>query len=201
MIKLKLRIFIFLGLMTFLISCKSSTNNTAIDNKTEDSVNKSQIKNTVADSKISDDSTSDIQAQIDSRAFEFVKNLKNGEKLNSFFVENWILIYHEDNRCDGSTDGQIDNLISTQIDSIIKLQVENDGDGWACDKKEPKTYDLDFDLIKKIAEWDRIEIQNYENQAMNIIYVLGAGESDYLKLHYDDNNLIVKLEYRSEDPG
>ena len=78
--------------------------------------------------------------------------------MSLFFNDSWIFIYHEDNRCDGSTDGQIDNLKSTQIDSIIRLQVKNDGDGWACDKKGPKTFDLDFDLNKKIADWDRFEI-------------------------------------------
>ncbi|EMS33664.1 hypothetical protein C943_04543 [Mariniradius saccharolyticus AK6] len=81
------------------------------------------------------------------------------------------------------------------------MQVKNDGNGWACEKREPKTYDLDFDLRKKINGWDRFEITNHENQEENIVYVVGAGESDYLKLYYNDKNLIVKLEYRSEDPG
>jgi hypothetical protein len=53
----------------------------------------------------------------------------------------------------------------------------------------------------RITNWDRFEIANYENQEKNIVYVLGAGESDYLKLHYNESGLIVKLEYRSEDPG
>lgn len=143
----------------------------------------------------------EIKTQTNSKALGFLANLKTGEKLSSFFNDNWILIYHKDNRCDGSTDGQINNLKSIQIDSIIKLQVKNDGEGWACDKKEPKTFDLNFDLKKKITDWDRFEIPNYENQEENIVFVVGAGESDYLKLHYDDNDLIIKLEYRSEDPG
>jgi hypothetical protein len=201
MIKLKLRIITLFGLMTFLISCNSSTNNTAIDHKTENSISTSQIENTVSDSKDSDDSTSDLQVQIDSRALNFIKSLKNGEKLSSFFTKNLMLIYHEDNRCEGSTDGQVDSLINTQIDSLIKLNVKNDGDGWACDKKEPTSYEMDFDLKKKIAEWDRFEILKDENQEENIVYIVGAGEFDYLKLYYNDNNLIVKLEYRSEDPG
>lgn len=121
--------------------------------------------------------------------------------MNSFFNDSWLFIYHEDNRCDGSTDGQLDNLKSSLIDSTITLEVKNDGNGWACDKKEPTSFDLEFNLMKKVAEWDRFEIPNYENQEENVVLIFGAGESDYLKLHYDDNNLIVKLEYRSEDPG
>ena len=185
MIKRNLTIITLFGIMTILISCHGSANSNVNDKKITIDKDKEQIDKT----------------QTKSKASGFLANLKTGEKLSSFFSDNWIFIYHEDNRCDGSTDGQIDNLKSTQIDSIIKLHVKNDGNGWACDKKEPKTYDFDFDLKKKIKDWDRFEIPNYENQEENIVYVVGAGESDYLKLYYNDKNLIVKLEYRSEDPG
>ncbi|GAA4276560.1 hypothetical protein [Aquimarina mytili] len=160
----------------------------------------SPIRSNDCKSNSVNDSNSEVQIDISVRAVEFVKNLKNGKNLSSFFVDNWTFIYHEDNRCDGSTDGQTNNLKSTQIDTVIKIQVKNDGAGWACDAKNPKTYDLEFDIKKEITNWDRFEIPNYENQNENIVYVVGAGESDYLVLHYD-NKLIVKLEYRSEDPG
>lgn len=88
-----------------------------------------------------------------------------------------------------------------RIDSIIKVQVTNDGDGWLCEKTEPRTYFLNFDLMKKIATWDRIEVPNYEHNEKNSFYIVGAGESDYIKLHYNLDNLIIKLEYSSEDPG
>lgn len=180
MIKSRLIIILLIGFVTLLISCIGST-----------SINVNENKPTIDNYK----------EQVDSKASGFVKNLKTGENLSSFFNDNWMLIYHVDNRCDGSTDGQIDHLKSTQIDSIIKFQVKNDGDGWACDKKEPKTYNLNFNLKKITKDWDRIEISNYDIQEKNIVYVVGAGESDYLKLHYDDNNQIIKFEYRSEDPG
>lgn len=199
MIKRRLSIITLFGFLTFLISCNSPTNNNVNDDKS--TKDKEMVDETVIDSKIKNESATEIKTQTNSKASGFLTNLKTQEKLSSFFDGNWILIYHEDNRCDGSTDGQIDNLKSTQIDSIIKLQVKNDGNGWACEKREPKTYDLDFDLRKKINGWDRFEITNHENQEENIVYVVGAGESDYLKLYYNDKNLIVKLEYRSEDPG
>ena len=201
MIKSKLTIISFFCIVTILISCNSSTNSkvTGDNNVTidiEEQIDKAEIE-----TRTTNESTTTAQIPVDSKASGFVDNLKSGEILSLFFNDSWIFIYHEDNRCDGSTDGQIDNLKSTQIDSIIRLQVKNDGNGWASDKKEPKTYDLDFDLKKKITDWDKFEIPNYENQEENIVYVVGAGESDYLKLHYNDNDLIIKLEYRSEDPG
>lgn len=132
---------------------------------------------------------------------EFVRNLKSGEKLGSFFNDEWTFIYHAYDRCSGSTDGKSENLKSEQIDSVIKLQVKNNGDGWACEKKEPKTYDMDFDLKKRLTNWDRFEIPNYENQEKNIVHVVGAGESDSIILHYNDKGLIIRMEYNSVDPG
>ncbi|NLJ20829.1 MAG: hypothetical protein GX429_06900 [Bacteroidales bacterium] len=162
---------------------------------------KEQVDKTDKELKTKNESTTEIRTQVDLKASEFLTNLKTGEKLSSFFNDKWIFVYHEDNRCDGSTDGQIDNLKSTQIDSRIKLQVKNDGEGWECDKKDPKTYDMDFDQKEKIKDWDRFEIPNYDNQEENIVYIVGSGESDYLKLHFNDNGLIIRLEYRSVDPG
>jgi len=132
---------------------------------------------------------------------DIVEYLKKGKKMFSLFSDNWTLIYHKDDRCDGSTDGQLSNLSNNEIDGIIKIKVRNDGDGWDCEKKEPKEFYLEFKLINLVKKWDRLEIQNYEEQEDNVVFVVGYGMSDYIKLYYDDNNLIVKMEYRSEDPG
>jgi len=131
----------------------------------------------------------------------FVKYLTNEEKLQLLFNDNWTFVYHADDRCDGSTDGQISNLEPFEVDEIIRMKVVNDGEGWLCDKKEPKEFYLDFNLKEHVKDWDRIEIANYEIQEKNIVHVEGWGSSDYIKLYYDDNNLIVKMEYRREDPG
>jgi hypothetical protein len=201
MIKRRLKIYILLNLLVILISCNNSTKSNESEAQFTINNDNEQTHKTAVDSNINNGLTMKNQTQIDLKASLFLKNLKNGEKLSSFFSDHWKLIYHEDNRCDGSTDGQIDHLKNTQIDSKITLPVKNDGNGWACDKKEPKTYNLDFYLKKKVADWDRFLIPNNVNHEENIIYIFGAGESDFLKLYYDDNNLIVKLEYRSEDPG
>lgn len=131
----------------------------------------------------------------------FLDALEQGKPLEQFFASNWTLLYHEDNRCDGSTDGEIHNLSKSAIDSELVIRVANDGDGWVCEAQEPSEFDLHFELSKKVRSWDRYEIEPSAGDTEDKIYVMGAGESDYLVLHYNTNKLIVKLEYRSEDPG
>ena len=201
MINSKLTIITLLGFVVISSSCNSSTSSNVIEDKITIDVEKEQIDKNDTDSQTEKASITEPKVQADSIALGFLKNLKSGKKLSYFFNDSWLFIYHEDNRCDGSTDGQLDNLKSSLIDSKITLEVKNDGNGWACDKKESTSFDLEFELMNKVADWDRFEIPNYENQEENVVLIFGAGESDYLKLHYDDNNLIVKLEYRSEDPG
>lgn len=193
--------FTFIECMTTLTSCNSSTrHNTAEDasiNPAEETeVNDAEVElETIADSNLV------VQPNIDLKASESLIKLESGEDLSAFLNENWTFIYHRDNRCDGSTDGRLENLKDIQIDSNIKVPVKNDGDGWTCDKRDPTSYDLNFDLGEQIANWDRFEISHDENQEKNIVHIVGAGMSDYLKLHYNERNRIVKLEYGSEDPG
>ena len=200
MIKKKLTICTLLSFLAIQISCKSSTNSNVNEDKSTLDIDKEQVDKTAIDSKTKNNSTTEIQTQIDLKASEFLKNLKNGEKLSSFFNDNWIFIYHEDNRCDGSTDGQIDNLERSQIDSIITLTVKNDGDGWACDKKNPSTYILEFLLSVQLENWDNYGTKRAANED-NVIYLENIDNSVYLKLHFDSNNLISKFEFRNEDPG
>lgn len=131
----------------------------------------------------------------------FISALEKGLTLSSFFSDNWILEYYHDNRCDGITLGKKEQLSSAQIDANITLQVTNDGKGWNCEEKPAATFDYRFSLKEEVKDWDRFEVDIYEDQENNIFYLEGAGESDYLKLYFDANNLIIKLEYRSEDPG
>ena len=134
-------------------------------------------------------------------AENFVKHLTNGEKLQLFFSDNWTFVYHADDRCDGSTDGEIANLSPPKVDEIISVKVLNNGEGWYCDKKDPQEFYIDFSLKEHVENWDRFEIVNNEGQEKNAIYIEGWGASDYVKLYYNDNELIVKMEYRREDPG
>lgn len=138
---------------------------------------------------------------------EFCERLENNQSLSSLMDENWTFIYHQDHRCTGSTDGQKKNLLMHQVDSTITLNVFNNSeDAWACDKKESYNYNLDFSLEKQIENWDRFEFQKEENsdhseKGENTFYIYGAGESDYIIIHFGKNKLISTLTYSSEDPG
>jgi len=132
-----------------------------------------------------------------------VDRLKNRLKISSLLSNKIIFIFHSDNRCDGSTDGIISNLSGSSIDRPFKIQVTNDGEGWACDKKKVSKYFLDFYLGKRLTQWDRIESSEYNNET-NSVYIMGGGESDYMVFHFKkerENYSIYKIEYRSEDPG
>ncbi len=184
-----------------LFSCQNTAPKESNGNDKQVTAPTEILRDSTLNIKPKDDVVLLSKISIDSLANRFVENLENGKNLASFFNEDWIFVYHADNRCDGSTDGEISRLKSLAIDRNIKLNVKNDGEGWACEKTEPKNYDLIFNLRKEVKSWDRFQIPNYEQKEKNVIYIIGKGESDYLKLHYNDAHLIIKLEYRSEDPG
>ncbi len=133
----------------------------------------------------------------------FLETIQSEHSLKDFFTDDWTFVYHKDDRCEGSTDGEIENLKSHQIDEIIKLQVKNDGNGWACEKKEPKTFELKFNLKEQLKIWDRLEI-SFINVKNDVVYLRGYGESDFLRIFIrkrEGKLYITHLEYRSEDPG
>lgn len=66
---------------------------------------------------------------------------------------------------------------------------------------EPKTYDLDFELKKRFEYWDRFEIEEIDSPKKNTVYIGGSGQSEYITIIYNDDKLIVRLEYHQEDPG
>jgi hypothetical protein len=191
-------LIIFLGIIGFLISCNSKspeiTNDSAIS-ENESTPIKEELK------YYQETETAVSDSVMPETVKNFVKALSHGAKLDTFMSEDWLFIYHNDNRCNGSTDGKLANLMPQQIDETMKLNVKNDGDAWACDKKAPSTYEMEFLLKSYTKSWDRFEIAPYSKIEEKIFYILGSGESDYLKIYYDDKFMITQLEYRSEDPG
>lgn len=148
------------------------------------------------------------QGEIDSIAVKeridsLILTLKKGESISPFLQDSILFVYHEDNRCDGSTDGSIQNLPNSFIDTSFSLKVTNDGNGWACKKSNSKEYILEFNFNKTIQAWDRIEYDNI-NYDQSRVFIAGSGESDYLILEYvftGNTLLFSKIEFRSEDPG
>ncbi len=140
-------------------------------------------------------------------AQDFTNRLKTGEKLSSLVNNVWSFIYNEYDRCSGSTYGKVSNQSNLAIDNELVLKVKNDSnDAWACEKKAPYYYEMKFDLQEKLRNWDRFELQNNEysdtpKKELNSFYILGAGESDYIKITIDSNNLISSIKYSIEDPG
>ncbi|NEW61443.1 hypothetical protein GSY74_09130 [Sulfurovum sp. bin170] len=141
-------------------------------------------------------------------ASKLVDSLKNGDEITSLMSEHIVFIFKSDDRCDGNTKGTVANLASKSIDFPFKIKVTTDGKGWAdkvvCkDKKMASTYEMEFELRKKLTDWDRFEGSKYD-KTTNSIEIWGGGASDYMRafLKKETNqNVIYKLEYNIEDPG
>jgi len=139
-------------------------------------------------------------------ALEFTARLKSGEALASLFHDSWTLIYHEDDRCKGATDGTATFSKGQKIDSALQLTVSNNTEfAWACEKKESYSYEMIFDLKEKVKVWDRFELASQDNadaseKEKNTFYISGAGDAAYIEIYIMDN-LISTLKYSSEDPG
>jgi len=137
----------------------------------------------------------------DSVGKSFVRALTSGAALGAYFQAPWVLEFHADNRCEGSTDADTSGLRPAQIDSVIPLAAMNDGDGWTCKERKASSFLMKFSLKARVREWDRKEMEPPNESEPNVIYIHGGGESDYLKLLIGADGKVFKLEYRSEDPG
>ncbi|KCZ86082.1 hypothetical protein HAD_10355 [Hyphomonas adhaerens MHS-3] len=129
--------------------------------------------------------------------------LENGQAVSAFMAPEFTFVYHVDNRCDGNTDGVLDALPASRVDGPFRLEVTNDGDGWACERKPVSKFEITFDLQKVLADWDRFEVYQHENDPYRES-IEGRGVSDYLVVQLageEDELRIDRLEYRSEDPG
>lgn len=127
-------------------------------------------------------------------AEQFIEKLKNNEKLSSLFCDNWTLKYYRYNGNEGLTEGEMNNLSKFQIDSIIKLQVKNDGN-LAFFKQKAKKYILKFNLKKQVKDWKSIEVSSDKKKQKDDYETIEGDIADYFRLYYNDNKLIIKLEY------
>lgn len=132
----------------------------------------------------------------------FLRKLSKTADLSPLFGDSWTLSYYKDDRCEGVTTGRLEDLKPSQIDSNIEIQLNNDGYGWGeCERKERRSYTYQFNLKQLTQTWNRYEFADNRQMELHIFYIMAGGESDYLKIYFNEQNKIVKLEYRSEDPG
>jgi hypothetical protein len=136
-------------------------------------------------------------------AEKFLERLETKEKLAPLMNKTWNLLYHEDNRCDGSTNGRLYGIPKNDVDKLVKVKVFRDGKGWMECNVEPALYFIDFKLQEKFDKWNTWEVAEIDYCNKTITFGWG-GASDYFitKLIKSKNGyLIGAIEYRSEDPG
>lgn len=141
-------------------------------------------------------------------AVAFTERLKTGKKLSPLFSNTWTFIYNEDDRCTGFTSGKVTYSNKLFIDTNMKIKVLNTSEyAWACEKKDPYYYEMTFNLKEKLKKWNKIELNTEDTYSdtskkeKNVFYIFGAGESDYIKLYINEDNLIHTFKYSIEDPG
>ena len=136
---------------------------------------------------------------------DFLKHLNEGKELYSFFSDNWTLTYGADTRA-GAMKGEVTGLAKNAMDKTIKIKVNSDGRGWDCEEGEdgdcdPYDFEMDFNLKERlgVSGEDRFKISNSEKEG--VVVISGTESFEVLTLHYNNDNLIVKIELYEQDPG
>ena len=146
----------------------------------------------------------DQQTMLTKTAESILSHLKSQKTIAQFMGKDVTFIYHEDNRCMGSSDGSMKIKPNKKIDEIIKLKVTNTDNGWLeCEKKSKPIFTLELSIRKLVSEWDRFEISNVDIKKKTVNMV-GSGESDYMVFTFEKKKgkyLVSKVGYFSEDPG
>ena len=174
----------FLGLPIIIFSCGNAIGSEVIEDE-----NQTEIESNPQD------------RQPDLSTATFIKNLQEGNKLSGFFADNWTLIYHENSRLDGNTDGQVQNLARSKVDEIITLSVFTDGEGWAENPGEIRNHDIEFQLKERIKDWDGYSTEDIDRAERNMVYISTTSQSEYLQVYYNDEQRIIKLKFNLVDPG
>jgi hypothetical protein len=148
------------------------------------------------------DSSATLSAEaIKERAEAFAATVRSGASIQPFLLDTIAFVYHEDNRCDGNTDGMLNPLHSNTIADTLQLQVTNDGDGWIeeCARKRDTTYTLSFSLADWLVPWMNQETEFAYIDSMRKVILYAVAPS--LSAYFDTAGRIYKLEARDEDPG
>ena len=206
----KLTLFSLLGLMTIIFSCESATSSDSPEDQSENS-EQTEINSNILDESVLEAQTEtdlvipeeemiEEEPPIDLSFKNFIKEFNSGNKLSPFFADNWSFGYYTNDRSDGTTSGEVNNLKNTQVDEIINVNVASDGEGW--EPTEPRNYVLKYNLKEEANDWGAFAKGNLGPKEKNVVYISPNGvDYVYFKIYYNDKNLITKLEYSGEDPG
>ncbi len=146
----------------------------------------------------------DQQTTLTKTAESILSHLKSQKGIAQFMGKDVTFIYHEDNRCTGSSDGSMKIKPSKKIDEIIKLKVTNSDVGWMeCEEKPKPIFTLKLSISKLVSKWDEFEISNIDIKEKTV-HMIGLGASDYMVFTFENKKgkyLVSKVGYFSEDPG
>ncbi len=151
--------------------------------------------------------------QFQAWAESFIYSFQKQKSLEKYFTTSHIkLIYHDDNRVDGSTDGEYTYNSAADIKRTIQIKVYTDGEGWYDEKVKYSSargyHQKKFSFINNCAVFlpdpeypdnTRYEILCFEKK---IVFYMGAEYT--LELYCKKNgNLftIYEIRYSDNDPG
>lgn len=148
------------------------------------------------------------EKHVDDKSFaqfadSLLKRIKSNGPMYAFVRDPLLFEYHEDNRCDGSTDGTVTLNDATMIDSIVRIGVFRDGKGWEekCGKDSSHST-MDFDFHKELGEVlssaDTFVVNQYR-KTISVSYSL-HGFDFYIK-SVKDHFILFKIKYENSDPG
>ncbi len=136
-------------------------------------------------------------------ADSLLKRIKSNGPMYAFVRDSLLFEYHEDNRCDGSTDGTVTLNGAKMIDSIMKIGVFRDGKGWEekCGK-DSSHFNLDFDFHKELGEvlssGDTFAINQFR-KTISVSQELHG--FDFFIKSLKDRFVIYRIKYENSDPG
>jgi hypothetical protein len=166
----------------------------------DESNQKNSVEKIKPDVSISDDKKPKSEQDVlESKAILLIDYIKNEKELTTFFADTWEFVYHQDDRCEGSTDGKLGHLKSYEIEKTLHVEVFQDGMGWICDAQTPKRQKISFNFKDNVKKWNRFE--GVFSNDKTIFYIFGVDETEYIKIHFNPKGLIRQLVYNIEDPG
>ncbi len=146
-----------------------------------------------------------METGFEEKAEKLYNTLKENKSLGSFMSNNGVkLVYHADNRCDGSTDGEIKSVKPEMIDKDLDLDLVNDGQGWMeeCAENKITKFTRKFNLRKEAMEWMSYSNPPYYDEGKSTLSI--SSEQYHLQFLFkekDGDYKVYEIKFSDEDPG